>query len=360
MPQIFISYSHTDRDFAQRIKTDLEDLKADLWIDRGRIRAADSWRDEIHQALRDCEIMLLIISPHSMNSEVVKKEYSYFLEERKTIIPILWRLAEVPFGIQDLHYVDFRTPYYNDPFVHLYDELVTRGVKLEPIAPCYNPQIHLPDQPHLPLSPTDMIRTARHDLWIGGIALDTTINQNAEALANALRKNITVRLYTIGLHETLLNETGTWLGLFEGSNWNRKEEAAHRTWFEQHGYNLTPEGFQVGMRVRSTLLRVCQLAQQLPTPNKLQVKTLRYRPVWGYLIVDPNHSRTAQMTVMPYFYQLGQTQIEPPGTARQPDLFYLSGHSHDETELRWFKLYAQDFERLWWRGADQFDCESIE
>jgi len=88
MADIFISYSTRDRPHAMEL---VERLRADgysVWIDKQGIGAATSWSKEIAEALEDCTMFMLLLSPNSLASENVAKELAVAAELKKHIIPI--------------------------------------------------------------------------------------------------------------------------------------------------------------------------------------------------------------------------------------------------------------------------------
>ena len=63
-PTVFISYSHKDEEWKDRLVTHLNVLKQegilDLWDDR-RIEAGDDWKPEIENAINRAAIAVLLI-----------------------------------------------------------------------------------------------------------------------------------------------------------------------------------------------------------------------------------------------------------------------------------------------------------
>ncbi len=107
MPRIFISYSRADAAFAHRLTASLREAGGDVWIDVADIRSGDDWSDAIQAALDQCAIMLLILSPEAMDSVNVASEWKYYLDEGKTVIPVLLRDTRINFRLRPLNYVDF-------------------------------------------------------------------------------------------------------------------------------------------------------------------------------------------------------------------------------------------------------------
>ena len=88
MARLFISYSRTDVDFARQLGTDLERLGADLWMDVDDIPAGMKWSSAIQEGLDQAEVMIVVLSPDSMASVNVEDEWQYFLDEKRSVIPV--------------------------------------------------------------------------------------------------------------------------------------------------------------------------------------------------------------------------------------------------------------------------------
>ena len=95
MGQIFISYSRADREFVDRLASDIEASELDVWIDRADIRAGEGWAGAISRAVRQCSSLLLVLSPDSSKSRNVVKEVLLADEQEKQIIPLKFRPCEV-------------------------------------------------------------------------------------------------------------------------------------------------------------------------------------------------------------------------------------------------------------------------
>lgn len=97
--KIFISYSHRDEAFKDELITMLAGLQRqgiiDPWQDR-RIEAGTEWFDVISQAMEECNIAVLLISPDFIASPFIQdKELSRLfqrrLDEGLRVIPIIVR-----------------------------------------------------------------------------------------------------------------------------------------------------------------------------------------------------------------------------------------------------------------------------
>ncbi|MBN1452416.1 MAG: TIR domain-containing protein [Anaerolineales bacterium] len=107
MTQVFISYSRKDIAFARRLAGDLEQAGFDVWWDISDLKGGDDWVRFIPAAIGSSQYFVVLLSPNSVQSEWVEKEYSYAIRLRKKIIPAMIKPCEVPFSLHTINYVDF-------------------------------------------------------------------------------------------------------------------------------------------------------------------------------------------------------------------------------------------------------------
>jgi hypothetical protein len=105
--KVFISYSRKDIKFARRLATDLENAGFDVWWDISDLQGGDDWVRFIPAAIETSRFFVVLLSPDSVKSEWVSKEYSYALRLRKKIVPAMIRQCDVPFALNTINYVDF-------------------------------------------------------------------------------------------------------------------------------------------------------------------------------------------------------------------------------------------------------------
>ena len=75
--KVFISYSRIDMDFVKTLAEDLENQGFDIWYDLTDIDAGDRWAQEIQEGISESEIFAIVVSPNSLKSEWVEKEFLY-------------------------------------------------------------------------------------------------------------------------------------------------------------------------------------------------------------------------------------------------------------------------------------------
>jgi hypothetical protein len=110
----FISYSRVNKEFAIKLAQELKSDNFPIWLDQFDIPTGARWDNELENALRDCEIFLIILTPASIASENVKDEIGYAIDHGKSILPVLLEACEIPLRLRRFQYVDFTQKSYND------------------------------------------------------------------------------------------------------------------------------------------------------------------------------------------------------------------------------------------------------
>ena len=122
--RLFISYRRVDEDFARKIHGALTNEGLDVWLDVVNIRAGDDWSDSIHRGLVGSDVMLLIVTPESMESSNVADEWKYFHSRSRPIIPVHLRTVEdLHYQLHRLQYVDFSNQDFGMALSKLRDEI---------------------------------------------------------------------------------------------------------------------------------------------------------------------------------------------------------------------------------------------
>jgi WD40 repeat protein/energy-coupling factor transporter ATP-binding protein EcfA2 len=118
MKRVFVSYSHRNRNFAERLARDLSDAGMDVWIDFREIQGGEQWRDEIFKGLAQAEIVAACLSPEAVSSEWCRREISTARTESKLLIPVIFKPCFELFEqydeikwLPEIQFVDFQDGY---------------------------------------------------------------------------------------------------------------------------------------------------------------------------------------------------------------------------------------------------------
>ena len=148
--EVFISYSAKDRARVIGIVDKLTDAGVSVWIDQVGIEASSMWSREIVSAIKQCKVMLLVISPHSASSENVVKELALGSERKKPIIPIIIEPTEIPetmeYQLAGIQRVQYFGGFARGAFETTLRALSKRGVKVRIDAPNEGDFVNLEDR----------------------------------------------------------------------------------------------------------------------------------------------------------------------------------------------------------------------
>ncbi len=106
--RVMISYSRRDGDLVDRLERDLRAAGFPVWVDRRDIEGGDEWNKEIHRAIDDASVILVVLSPAAVASPWVRREYRYALKQGKVVIPLLYHPSpQIPRELERLQKIDF-------------------------------------------------------------------------------------------------------------------------------------------------------------------------------------------------------------------------------------------------------------
>ena len=106
MSHIFISYSHKDKTYVEKLEKKLIEECFDVWIDR-RISYGEEWLKDIQKNLDECDAFVVVMSKNSSESDMVQNEVTYARKKRKQVFPILLD-GENWFIFEAKQYIDVR------------------------------------------------------------------------------------------------------------------------------------------------------------------------------------------------------------------------------------------------------------
>lgn len=90
MSDLFISYSHESTGFVAELVSKLRQNNYDVWYDENIPVATEDWRKDIDQAILECKLVILVMTPDANRSPYVTFEWSYALGIGKKIL-LVWR-----------------------------------------------------------------------------------------------------------------------------------------------------------------------------------------------------------------------------------------------------------------------------
>jgi hypothetical protein len=127
MQRIFISYSRKDIDFVRKLAGDLEKAGYDVWWDISDLQGGDDWVRGIPDAISSSQFVLVVLTPTSIESEWVRKEYTQALSLRKKVIPLMLVPSSVPFSLNTINFINFAVGEYTDNYKKLLEAMDYTG-----------------------------------------------------------------------------------------------------------------------------------------------------------------------------------------------------------------------------------------
>ena len=112
MTRVFISYSRKDLVFVERLAEDLKAASLEVWYDLSGLEGGTRWGREIQNAIRDSQCFIVVLSPNSIESEWVEKEFMYANSQKRKVIPLLYQPCETPMWFINLHFIDVQGENY--------------------------------------------------------------------------------------------------------------------------------------------------------------------------------------------------------------------------------------------------------
>lgn len=98
----------------RNLRDDLETACFNVWTDEGIEVGTESWKESIEQAIRDAQVMVVLLSPSANDSKWVQREIDFAELHGKPILPLLVRGTErnsIPFALSGSQYIDIRKKY---------------------------------------------------------------------------------------------------------------------------------------------------------------------------------------------------------------------------------------------------------
>lgn len=109
---VFISYSHKDFEFVNRLAIELIRANVHVWVDKWEMKVGDSLLTRVQEAIEDADALLVVLSKASVKSAWCKKELNSGLlreleEKRVVALPLLLEKCTIPIFLREKVYADF-------------------------------------------------------------------------------------------------------------------------------------------------------------------------------------------------------------------------------------------------------------
>ena len=88
-PQVFISYSHADSEWARSFAKALENLGLRVWFDQFEIGAGESLRDALETGLRDSDVFVTLVERENLQRPNLFFELGAAIGMKKRVVAIV-------------------------------------------------------------------------------------------------------------------------------------------------------------------------------------------------------------------------------------------------------------------------------
>ncbi len=100
---IFISYSRMNQDIVLPLVKLLRAAGQDVFVDMHDMEYGKDWRQQITNAINQCDRLLVFWSVSSQNSEAVKEECNLAASLGRTVVPVLLDKTPLPAELERFH-----------------------------------------------------------------------------------------------------------------------------------------------------------------------------------------------------------------------------------------------------------------
>ena len=113
--KVFISHAYKGDPLVKKVADSLEEVGLEVCNATRDVLPEDSWPNEVDQALKESEAMVVLLTADALRSSWVRREINYALGEqnyRKRLIPVVVRdpgelkKEDIPWILRHLHMID--------------------------------------------------------------------------------------------------------------------------------------------------------------------------------------------------------------------------------------------------------------
>jgi hypothetical protein len=65
-----------------------------VWVDQYLTQGGDDWMLAVEQALSECWLLVVVVSPEALNAHHVRLAYRYFFNREKPVVPLVYTNVE--------------------------------------------------------------------------------------------------------------------------------------------------------------------------------------------------------------------------------------------------------------------------
>ena len=112
LPAIYISHAIPDAPIALKLARDLKQAGVqNIWLDQLNVLPGSDYFEEAEKALKNADIVLVILSAETKNSDRIMYEITVAYEMGKKVIPLVYKRVSMPLPLRRLSIVDLTSNY---------------------------------------------------------------------------------------------------------------------------------------------------------------------------------------------------------------------------------------------------------
>jgi hypothetical protein len=130
--KVFISHSNQDNLLARKIARVLQEEGLEVW-DEQNILPGDNWAGKVAEALDESQAMVVLLTPHALASEWVRREIEYALGKEnytKRVVPVVvGQLSEesLPWILRRLNMIRLAEPAREDEDIQRIADVLSKA-----------------------------------------------------------------------------------------------------------------------------------------------------------------------------------------------------------------------------------------
>jgi len=147
MGQVFISYSRRDTETVDQIAEQMKEAGLDVWVDREAIKAGNTWRVQIVQAIDTCLAFVLMLSPNSAASDNVRREIDLAQDAEGPFLPLMLEPVKIPpeirYQLAGQQFIDVQMLGFEKAVAQLIETIKEHMKKIQPAVEAATRQTEL-------------------------------------------------------------------------------------------------------------------------------------------------------------------------------------------------------------------------
>jgi pSer/pThr/pTyr-binding forkhead associated (FHA) protein len=125
---LFIAYAREEwESIVAPLALILQDAGYKIWVDQYLKQGGDDWMLAVEQALSECWLLVVVVSPEALNARHVRLAYRYFFNREKPVIPLLYaKVEDLPLELANRKLIHYDTHDRRKSFEELAAEIQHR------------------------------------------------------------------------------------------------------------------------------------------------------------------------------------------------------------------------------------------